>query len=116
MLYIGYIPNIHVKRGLSLRGSMAEKQFPFQPGVILYDVILGLLRARGVTFDKWCAANKVAPSSARNALYGQSRRAAGRKLLDRMIDAACRDGVVQTYTERVRQHADEVENITKRAA
>lgn len=85
---------------------MSENHFPFQPGVILYDVILGSLRVRGLTFDRWCAENKVAPSSARNALFGQSKGKPGRELVDRIIDSAGRDAVQQAYCERVKQHSE----------
>lgn len=85
---------------------MSDKQFPFQPGVILYDVILGLLRARGITFDKWCAVNNVAPSSARNALFGQSKGKPGRELIERIINSAGREAVRQTYAERVKEHSE----------
>lgn len=84
---------------------MNEKPFPYQPGVILYDVIIGLLRARGTTFAAWCKELQIGESSARNALYGQSSGSRGQELRHNVIERAGRNLVEQAYSERVYQHA-----------
>lgn len=87
---------------------MSEKPFPYQPGVILYDVITGLLRARGTTFSEWCKDLDLKESSARNALYGQSGGKRGQKLLENVIERAGRNLVEQAYADRISNHADSV--------
>ncbi|KAE9624759.1 MULTISPECIES: hypothetical protein [Parasedimentitalea] len=84
---------------------MTDKPFPYQPGVILYDIIIGLLRARGTTFAAWCKELQIGESSARNALYGQSSGSRGQELRDNVIERAGRDLVERAYFERVNQHA-----------
>ncbi len=42
-----------------MRGKMAEKSFPFQPGVMLHEAIVGAFRATGGSFEVWCAENGV---------------------------------------------------------
>lgn len=84
---------------------MTDKPFPYQPGVILYDVIIGLLRARGTTFSSWCKELQIGESSARNALYGQSGGSRGQELRENVIERAGRDLVERAYSERVNRHA-----------
>lgn len=97
---------------------MSRNPSSYQPGAILYDVVLGLLRAKGTNFDRWCETNGTTPSSARNAVYGQSSGARGQDLRERLIKAAGEDLVRQAYAERIRRHADEFikHNQTKGAA
>ncbi|WIY24999.1 hypothetical protein [Parasedimentitalea psychrophila] len=87
---------------------MIEKPFPYQPGVILYDVIIGLLRTRETTFSAWCKELQIGESSARNALYGQSSGRRGQELRENVIERAGRDLVERAYSERVNQHASSV--------
>lgn len=84
---------------------MTDNPFPYQPGVILYDVITGLLRARGTTFASWCKELGIGESSARNALYGQSGGSRGQELRENVIERAGRDLVERAYSERVNHHA-----------
>jgi hypothetical protein len=81
----------------------------FQPGVILHTVIVGVFRSSGTTLGAWCTENKVSPSVARTATYGQAGGPEGRKLLDRIINAAGREMVERAYAERVKRHAVRVE-------
>lgn len=95
---------------------MSEKQFPYQPGVIFYDVILGLLRAKGHSFEKWCAENEISPSAARNAVFGQSGGVRGKDIRERLVVSAGADLVERAYSERVKQHAAMLEAHTGGAA
>lgn len=85
---------------------MSENQYPYQPGVIFYDVILGLIRARGMSFEGWCAENSITPSAMRNAVFGQSGGARGQELRSRIIESAGSDLVRQAYTQRIKHHAE----------
>jgi lambda repressor-like predicted transcriptional regulator len=87
---------------------MGEKPFPYQPGVILYDVIIGLLRVRGVSFADWCDENGIHQSSARNAIFGQSGGPRGQQLLEDVIKRAGQEMVARAYADRVHRHADRV--------
>jgi len=92
---------------------MIEKPFPYQPGVILYDVIIGLLRARGTSFSAWCKELEIKESSARNALYGQSGGRRGKELRENVIGRAGRDLVERAYCERVNQHSSSVSDALR---
>lgn len=84
---------------------MTQREFNFQPGVILHEAIIGAFRASGSNFDQWCQANNVKPTSARQATFGQSRGPAGQDLLNRMIEAAGPDFVRHVYEARMLAHA-----------
>ena len=64
---------------------MAENDFPFQPGVMLHEAIVGAFRASGASFEVWCVENGVTPSNARNATYGVAKGPKGQKMLSRLI-------------------------------
>ncbi|MCF6432937.1 hypothetical protein [Leisingera sp. MMG026] len=81
----------------------------FQPGVILHTVIVGVFRSSGTTLGAWCTEHEINPSKARTATYGQAGGPEGQKLLDRIIDAAGREMVERAYAERVKRHAEKVE-------
>lgn len=80
---------------------MPMKEKMFQPGAILHEVIVGVFRSAGTSFEAWCKTNQVHPSTARTATYGQSGGNQGRALLDRIIDAAGRDLVRSAYSKRM---------------
>ena len=44
---------------------MAQKQEEFQPGALLHAVLVGVFRARGTTYDRWCKANGVTQGNPR---------------------------------------------------
>lgn len=87
---------------------MAQKSKRFQPGAVLHESIIGAFRASGSSFNDWCHENRITPSVARNATFGQSRGPAGRALLDRIIDAAGEDFVAQAYARRIAEHAKDI--------
>lgn len=87
---------------------MAQKHPEFQPGAILHEVIVGAFRARGTTFEGWLAENGLTPANGRNATFGQSRGAVGRRNLTRIIDAAGRDFVRDAYLRRLGEHYEQV--------
>ncbi len=87
---------------------MAAQDFPFQPGAILHDAVVGAFRASGSGFEAWCAENKVNPSVARSATFGQSQGPKGRALLARMINAAGADIVRTAYLSRLKSHISDV--------
>lgn len=80
---------------------MAVKNNSFQPGAVLHEVIVGAFRAAGTTFDAWCKESGIHPSTARMATYGQSGGDKGQALLTQIIDAAGRDVVELSYSNRV---------------
>lgn len=91
-----------------MRGKMAEKSFPFQPGVMLHEAIVGAFRATGGSFEVWCAENGVAPSIARNATFGVAKGPKGRALLAKLIAAAGPEVVRAGYLARFRTHAEDL--------
>lgn len=87
---------------------MAAQVLPYQPGAILHDAVVGSFKARGASFESWCAENGVAPSAARNATYGQSKGPKGRALLARMIQAAGPEVVEAAYLARLKSHVSDL--------
>ncbi len=87
---------------------MTQREINFQPGAILHEAIIGAFRANGSNFDQWCHANKVKPTSARQATFGQSRGPNGQDLLARMIEAAGPEFVRHVYEKRMLAHAAEL--------
>lgn len=83
---------------------MNEQDLPYQPGAILHAAVLGAFKARGTSFEAWCAAEGIVPSAGRNATYGQSKGPTGRALLARMIEAAGPDVVRAAYLDRLKSH------------
>ena len=83
---------------------MGAQDFPFQPGAIMHDAVVGAFKARGGSFEVWCAQNGVAPSAARNATFGQSKGPKGRALLARLVEAAGVDVVRAAYLARTKAH------------
>ena len=88
---------------------MTPKNISFQPGTILHEVIAGVFRASGTTFEAWCRENDVHPSTARNATYGQSAGDRGEAMLERIIDAAGRELVTAAYRKRMLDEASRLE-------
>jgi hypothetical protein len=87
---------------------MSQPKYPFQPGAILHDAIVGTFRAGGGSFENWCRDNGIAPSVARNATFGQSRGPKGRALLARIIAAAGPEFLHMAYSKRIAEYAEEV--------
>ena len=81
----------------------------FQPGVILHEVIVGVFRANGDSFDDWCAREGYHRSTARQATYGQSGGDNGRALLAKIIEAAGPDIVEAAYRKRMISEAARLE-------
>lgn len=88
---------------------MTVKSKTFQPGAILHQVIAGTFVSNGMTFERWCAANGVHPSTARNATHGQSGGNRGVALLNKMIDDAGREEVSAAYDRRMMAEARLIE-------
>lgn len=89
---------------------MAKTEKIFQPGTILHEVIVGTFRSSGSSFEAWCRANDVKPSTARTATYGQAGGEVGSAMLNRIIDAAGRELVEMAYSKRVIREAAKLEN------
>lgn len=87
---------------------MTDNTVKFQQGRMLHDAIMGALRARGMQLEVWCADNGIAPSSVRNATYGQAGGPKGRELMNRVIEAAGRNYVEQADIERIQFHLNEL--------
>lgn len=91
---------------------MAAKNKMFQPGAILHEAIDGAFRSAGSSFETWCKANGVHPSTARNATYGQSSGDLGRELRHRIIEAAGRDVVEMAYRKRMIMEAEKLQGAS----
>lgn len=89
---------------------MSAQDLPYQPGAILHAAIVGAFKARGQSFEVWCAENSVAPTSARSATFGQSKGPKGRALLARLIEAAGADVVQAAYLARLRSHVGDLKS------
>jgi hypothetical protein len=92
---------------------MARDTEKYQPGRMLYGVLIGAFRMKGTTFQAWCKERGVGTTTARAAAYGLSRAPASQKILDEMIDFAGRDTVLAAYRDRVAEHAREMSAAAK---
>lgn len=90
---------------------MAFPPNEFQPGKILNEVIVGCLRAAGTNMHRWCLENDVNLQAATNATFGRSGGPRGKELLDRMIDAAGREAVIESYRRRVLAEAAKLQQV-----
>lgn len=80
----------------------------FQPGTILYEVILGAFKASGISFEEWCRANDVNPAAARSALKGFSTGTQGQAVIRKLVEGAGAEVVKVAYRIRIERHAAEV--------
>lgn len=80
----------------------------FQPGTILYEVILGSFKASGISFEEWCRANDVNPAAARSALKGFSTGTQGQAVIGKLVAGAGAEVVKVAYRTRIERHAAEV--------
>lgn len=87
---------------------MSEERFPFQPGAMLHDAIIGAFRAKGGSFEVWLADLGIPPATARGATYGQSKGPKGRATLARILEAAGPDIVRTLYVDRLERHVADV--------
>ncbi|EGJ20082.1 hypothetical protein RSWS8N_18019 [Cereibacter sphaeroides WS8N] len=87
---------------------MAEDLYPFQPGTILHDAIMGAFRARGGSFEQWLQEQGIPAGTARGATYGQSKGPRGTALLGRILEAAGPEQVWALYVARLNRHVDDV--------
>lgn len=87
---------------------MTEQTFPFQPGVMLHEAIVGAFRASGGSFEAWCSDHGVNPTSARQATYGINKGPRGRKMLGELIAAAGPDVVKAGYLARLKAHTQDL--------
>lgn len=87
---------------------MAEDHFPFQPGAMLHDAIMGAFKAQGGSFEAWLAEQGIPPATARGATYGQSKGPKGKALLARILDAAGPEVVRTLYLDRLGRHVADV--------
>ena len=87
---------------------MARDTEEYQPGRLLYGVLVGALRMRGTTFNGWCKENGIGTPTARAAAYGLSQTDASRKILEDMIEFAGRDFVRDAYRRRMAEHVEAI--------
>lgn len=83
---------------------MSEKTFPYQPGAMLHDAVVGAFRASGGSFENWCIERGINPNSARQATYGMNKGPKGRQMLADLIASAGPDVVLAGYLARLRRH------------
>ena len=94
--------------GAEIRGTMSEESFPFQPGAMLHDAIMGAFKAQGGSFEVWLSEQGIPPATARGATYGQSKGPKGRATLARIIAAAGPNVVRTLYLDRLGRHVADV--------
>mgnify|MGYP003674379524 CR=1 FL=1 len=87
---------------------MQVKNKMFQPGRILYEVILGAFKASGTSFEQWCRDNDVSAVAARSALKGFSTGTQGQAIIEKLVEGAGREVVTVAYRLRIERHAAEV--------
>ncbi|MFI0396003.1 hypothetical protein [Paracoccus jiaweipingae] len=87
---------------------MPVKNKMFQPGLVLYEVVLGAFKASGTPFEQWCKANDISGNTARNALKGVYTGPTGQEVLDRLIEGAGADVVEVAYRARIARHAEQL--------
>lgn len=87
---------------------MAEDDFPFQPGCILHDAIVGAFRANNGSFESYLATRGIPSATARGATYGQSRGPKGSALLHDLIEAAGPTVVRMLYVDRLSRHMADI--------
>lgn len=87
---------------------MAEDLFPYQPGAMLHDAIMGAFKAQGGSFEAWLIEQEIAPGTARSATYGQSKGPKGKEMLARILAAAGPDVVRTLYLDRLGRHVADV--------
>ena len=92
---------------------MADKLFPFQPGAMLHDAIIGAFRASGQSFERWCRENNVLPTNARNATYGMMKGARGQEILAQLIEEAGPAVVRAGYLARLARHNEAIDQATE---
>ena len=80
---------------------MAHNEITFQPGIILYDSVVGAFRARGQTFGNWCTLNNINPTLVRAALFGTNNGPKGLAVMKNVIDDANIDLVRSSYRYRM---------------
>lgn len=87
---------------------MTEITFPFQPGAMLHDAIVGAFRASGGSFEVWVVENGIRATAARNATLGMAKGPKGRALLARLIAAAGPEVVKAGYLARLNGHIADI--------
>lgn len=93
---------------------MAELSYPYQPGAILHDAIMGAFRTHGSSFEAWLNENGVKPVIARNATFGLTQGPKGTELLSRLIEGAGADLVRAGYMSRLYRHLEEARRASDR--
>ena len=88
---------------------MTQKNKMFQPGLALYEVVVGTFKAAGTTFSAWCKEVGVNETVARNALKGVSTGTQGQDMVERLINGAGREVVEVSYRVRMQRHLEVVE-------
>jgi len=91
---------------------MTLKNKMFQPGLALYEVVVGTFKAAGTTFSAWCKEADINETVARNALKGVSTGTQGQEMVERLIDGAGREVVEVSYRVRMQRHLKAVESAT----
>ncbi|KQI69412.1 hypothetical protein AN189_03040 [Loktanella sp. 3ANDIMAR09] len=84
--------------------TQKDQSFHPEPGLVLYEVVLGTFKSSGTTFEVWCKQNATNVTMARNALKGVNSGPTGTVLLGRLIDGAGREVVELAYRKRLEQH------------
>lgn len=87
---------------------MTQQMPEFQPGAILYEVLLGAFRARGTSLARWCREKGYATANVCNATLGRGGGKAARRYLAEAIAAAGREFVRDAYVRRIAEHYEQI--------
>ena len=81
----------------------------FQPGLALYEVVVGTFKSTGTTFAAWCKEAGINETVARNVLKGVSTGSQGQGMVERLINGAGREVVEVSYRVRMQRHLEIIE-------
>ena len=77
------------------------------PGKWLHEAIMGALKGRGISLQKWCQDNDVNSQNIRAYTHGLNNSPTSDITLNKLIDDAGREAVLSMYQHRLLQQAEE---------
>ena len=83
---------------------MSQNPYPFQPGAMLHDAIMGALRAKGVSFGGWCRENNLDPGNTKCTTCGVNNGIKSQRKLRQLIEYAGPEAVRFHYEARLKEH------------
>ncbi|WP_224825628.1 hypothetical protein [Cognatishimia sp. MH4019] len=77
------------------------------PGQALYSAIMSALRNRTITLEAWCRESGVPSEAARRCMFGLNGGPVSKDRLNKLIDYAGRDVVLENYHRELLRQAEE---------